>query len=158
MVPLERIGLSFTVPQTVVLPLDDSHPTKDFNSNRRGRTQTNFFSTYFLSYFFYYFYFKPYYQGWKVVGQSESNPDSWYHKPLSYHWTIVTPLGSFSLWTVSSFPFSARSGTIRWLFLNVFHWCPRQESNLHQGLRRPLLYPLSYEDSRNSAVVLPGWV
>ena len=30
--------------------------------------------------------------------------------------------------------------------------CPRQESNLHQGLRRPLLYPLSYEDSWNSSM------
>jgi hypothetical protein len=24
-------------------------------------------------------------------------------------------------------------------------WCPRQESNLHLGLRRPLFYPLNYE-------------
>ena len=34
----------------------------------------------------------------------------------------------------------------------VFRGCPRQESNLHQGLRRPLLYPLSYEDSWNSSM------
>ena len=24
-------------------------------------------------------------------------------------------------------------------------WCPRQESNLRTWLRRPMLYPLSYE-------------
>lgn len=25
-------------------------------------------------------------------------------------------------------------------------WCPRQESNLHYELRRPVFYPLNYED------------
>ena len=40
----------------------------------------------------------------------------------------------------------------------VFRGCPRQESNLHQGLRRPLLYPLSYEDSQNSSLTVVGVV
>ena len=33
-------------------------------------------------------------------------------------------------------------------------WCPRQESNLRTWLRRPMLYPLSYEGGAFSLPLL----
>ena len=64
---------------------------------------------------------------------------------VSYSPCSVRYTQGFSIPTRKQVILLARRHNKKRRFLALFLLCPRQESNLHQSLRRALFYPLNYE-------------